>query len=113
VLSGRSLCDELVTRQEESYRLCRVVVFDQETSWYEETIVRAGLQSQRTRKAMLHKKDHIIVIYRFSCIRVYKRPDDESQLEPKQVLVYQLIKLVLCMTDLIHMLVMGHNCFKI
>jgi hypothetical protein len=32
VLSGRGLCDELITRPEESYRLWRVVVFDQETS---------------------------------------------------------------------------------
>jgi hypothetical protein len=33
VLSGRGLCDELVTRPEENYRLWRVVVCDQETSW--------------------------------------------------------------------------------
>jgi len=32
VLSGRGLCDELITRPEESYRLCYVVVFDLETS---------------------------------------------------------------------------------
>jgi len=32
VLSGRSLCDELITRPEESYRLCCVVVCDLETS---------------------------------------------------------------------------------
>ena len=32
VLSGRGLCDELVTRPEESYRLCCVVVCDLETS---------------------------------------------------------------------------------
>jgi hypothetical protein len=32
VLSGRGLCDGLVTRPEESYRLWRVVVSDQETS---------------------------------------------------------------------------------
>jgi hypothetical protein len=32
VLSGRRLCDGLVTRSEESYRLWRVVVCDQETS---------------------------------------------------------------------------------
>jgi len=31
-LSGRSLCDELITRPEESYRLCCVVVCDLETS---------------------------------------------------------------------------------
>jgi hypothetical protein len=32
VLSGRGLCDGLITRPEESYRVWRVVVCDQETS---------------------------------------------------------------------------------
>ena len=32
VLSGRSLCDELITRPEESYQLGCVVVCDHETS---------------------------------------------------------------------------------
>jgi hypothetical protein len=32
VLSGRGLCDGLITRPEESYRLWRVVVCDLETS---------------------------------------------------------------------------------
>jgi hypothetical protein len=32
VLSGRSLCDELIARPVESYRLCSVVVCDLETS---------------------------------------------------------------------------------
>jgi hypothetical protein len=32
VLSGRGPCDELITRPEESYRLCCVVVCDLETS---------------------------------------------------------------------------------
>jgi len=32
VLRGRGLCDELITRPEESYRLCCVVVFGLETS---------------------------------------------------------------------------------
>jgi uncharacterized CHY-type Zn-finger protein len=46
VLSG-SLCDELITRPEESYRLWRVVMCNQETSLNEEAIARAGLQSQK------------------------------------------------------------------
>jgi len=33
VLSGRGLCDGLITCPEESYRLWRVVVCDQETSY--------------------------------------------------------------------------------
>jgi hypothetical protein len=32
VLSGRGICDGLITRPEESYRLWRVVVCDQQTS---------------------------------------------------------------------------------
>ena len=32
MFSGRGLCDELITRPEESYRLCCVVVCDLETS---------------------------------------------------------------------------------
>ena len=32
VLSGRGLCDELITRPEESYRLCCFVVYDLKTS---------------------------------------------------------------------------------
>jgi hypothetical protein len=40
VLSGRGLCDGLITRPEESYRLWRVVVCDQETSKDEEAKAR-------------------------------------------------------------------------
>ena len=32
VLSGRGLCDKLITRPDESYRLCCVVEYDLETS---------------------------------------------------------------------------------
>jgi len=32
VLSGRGLCDELITRPEESHGLCCVVVWDLQTS---------------------------------------------------------------------------------
>jgi hypothetical protein len=33
VLSGRGLCDELITRPEESHRLWCIVLCDLETSW--------------------------------------------------------------------------------
>jgi hypothetical protein len=45
VWSGRGLCNKLITRPEESYRLWCVIVCDYETPWYEEAIARAGLQS--------------------------------------------------------------------
>jgi hypothetical protein len=50
VLSDRCLCDELITHPEESYRLWTVVVCNHITSWYEEAIAHAGLQSQRNKQ---------------------------------------------------------------
>jgi hypothetical protein len=47
VLSGRGLCDWLHSRPEESYRMWRIVVCNQETSWTRKVIACAGLQSQR------------------------------------------------------------------
>jgi hypothetical protein len=47
VLSGRGLCDKLITRSEESYLLWRVVVCDHENLVNEEAIARAGLQSKK------------------------------------------------------------------
>jgi hypothetical protein len=50
VMSGRGLCDELITRPEESYRLWCVVVCDLENRKNEEDMTRVGLQR--------HKKTH-------------------------------------------------------
>jgi hypothetical protein len=44
VLSGRGLCDELITRPEESYRLWCVVVCDLENLRNEEAMTRVGSQ---------------------------------------------------------------------
>jgi len=43
VLSGRGLCDGLITRPEESYRLWRVVVCDLEISWTRRSGPTGGL----------------------------------------------------------------------
>jgi len=51
VLSGRGLCDELITRPEESYRLLCVVVCDIENLKNEEAMAR--VESQRHRKKNL------------------------------------------------------------
>jgi hypothetical protein len=48
VLSGRGLCDELITRPEESHRLLRVVVCDLQNLKNEEAMTRVG--SQRHKK---------------------------------------------------------------
>ena len=48
VLSGRGLCDELITRPEESYLLWCVVVCDLETSrMNEEAMTRVGSQHHK------------------------------------------------------------------
>jgi len=55
VFSGRGLCDELITRPEESYRLCCVVVCDLETSRicapyiYEISSLRVKFPSPKTK----------------------------------------------------------------
>jgi hypothetical protein len=70
VMSGRGLCDEMVTRPEEFYRLWPVIVRDQETSLYEETIACAGLQSQLLLLLLLLLLLIIIIII-ITIIRVY------------------------------------------
>jgi hypothetical protein len=50
VLSGRGLCDELITRPEESYRLWRVVVCDLEISWTRRPWPAVGLQSHENKQ---------------------------------------------------------------
>jgi hypothetical protein len=49
VLSGRGLCDELIARPEESYRMWCVVVCDLEkqTSWMRRPSPTSGLSRQR------------------------------------------------------------------
>jgi len=50
VLSGRGLCDELITRPEESYRLWCVVVCDLDNLKNEEAMTRVGSQCHRKMK---------------------------------------------------------------
>jgi len=47
VLSGRGLCDELIIRTEESYRLWCVVVYDLETSRMRRSWPTGGLSRQK------------------------------------------------------------------
>jgi hypothetical protein len=50
VLSGRVLCDELITHPEKSYRLWRVVVCDQETSWMRRPWPALGRTATKTKR---------------------------------------------------------------
>jgi len=49
VLSGRGLCDELITRPEESYRLWCVVVLSRNLV-YEEAVAHWGMSRQKQTK---------------------------------------------------------------
>jgi len=62
VLSGRGLCDELITRPEESYQLWCVVVCDLENPKNEEAMIRVGSQRHSKKK----KKKLILVTASFS-----------------------------------------------
>jgi hypothetical protein len=55
VLSGRGLCDQLITRPEESYRLWCVVVCDLENLVNEEAMTR--VRSQRHKKKIILARD--------------------------------------------------------
>jgi hypothetical protein len=73
VLSGRGLCDGLITRPEESYRLWRVVVCNQETSktrrlkpatglWkiQPQWVVTPGKQKKKTNRKLLNRNSEIM-----------------------------------------------------
>jgi hypothetical protein len=64
VLSGRDLCDELITRPEESYRLWCVVVCDLENLKNEEVMTRVGSQRHS-------EKNVYLVGYFHSCMRMH------------------------------------------
>ena len=68
VLSGRGLCDELITRPEESYRLCCVLVCDLENLANEEAMTRVG--SQRPSPPPKKKSTFTVRFYRNSTRKI-------------------------------------------
>ena len=68
VLSGRGLCDGLITRSGESYRLWRVVVHDQETSYARRLQPARGLQNTNPQwvVAPVEKKMYVTVVVTYS-----------------------------------------------
>ena len=62
VLSGRGLCDELITHPEESHRLWCVVVRDLENLKNEEAINRAGSQRHSKKKVSAILQRHLKII---------------------------------------------------
>ena len=59
MLSGRGLCDELIIRSGESYRLWRVVVCDQETSYARSPLEGCKIQPPMGVVAPGDKKSHV------------------------------------------------------
>jgi hypothetical protein len=62
VLSGRGLCDELITRPEESYRLWRFVVCDLETSKKETKSPLKGREYKPTMGCDAEKKKLLLPV---------------------------------------------------
>jgi hypothetical protein len=58
VLSGRGLCDELITRPEESYQLWCITVCDLETSWMRRPWPSGGLSRQKQTNKQTHSMQH-------------------------------------------------------
>ena len=59
MLSGRGLCDELITRPEESYRLWRVVVCDLKTSKEEAKSPLKGCEYKPTMGCDAERKKNV------------------------------------------------------
>jgi len=88
-LSGRGLCDELITRPEESYRLCCVVVCDLETSRmgaphiYDISRLRVKCKSYSAMKVDLSAAVrilHLVSLWRPATIRAINFPEVELSL---------------------------------
>jgi len=86
VLSGRGLCDELVTRPEESYRLWCVVVCDLEILKNEEAMTRVGSQRHSKKKNAILTALILRIYLHYQGTNV-KLPDDDTEMS-KNVEVY-------------------------
>jgi hypothetical protein len=72
VLSGRGLCDELITRPEESDRLWRVIVCDQETSWTRRTKPALDCRAREKKKIIIiHPFQWFLKLKMYSAYRLY------------------------------------------
>ena len=66
MLSGRGLCDKLIIRPEESYRLCCVVVCDLETSRIGAPYIY-DISSLRVKNVAGNQKTFKIALKKFLC----------------------------------------------
>jgi hypothetical protein len=75
MLSGRGLCDELITRPEDPYRLWRVVLCDQETSKNEEAKARYWAAENTTTMDCNAKKTNTQITIKL----LFKKENESSQ----------------------------------
>jgi len=69
VLSGRGLCDEVITRPEESYRLWCFIVCDLKNLKNEEVMTRVG--SQRHKKNLCSTCERSVIQMSLPCRRQF------------------------------------------
>jgi len=73
VLSGRGLCDGMITRPEESYRMWCVVVCDLEISWLRRSWPTGGLLRQKQINCgsiwrnFIKQYHFVVYVFRFMC----------------------------------------------
>jgi hypothetical protein len=72
VLSGRGLCDELITRPEESYRVWYVVVCDLETSGMRRPWPTGGCYAKNKKKMNKCSFSHLLALCREVGRKVYE-----------------------------------------
>jgi hypothetical protein len=70
VLLGWGLCEEMITRQEDSYRLCCVVECDLDTSWMRRPWPTGGLSPQIENEAISVLDDRLFVWPPSRCVAV-------------------------------------------
>jgi len=63
VLSGRGLSDELISRPEESYRLCCVVVCDLKNLVNEEIMAHWGAVASKTKQKSKYRNTFYVAAY--------------------------------------------------
>jgi len=72
VLSGRGLCDELITCPEESYQLWCVVVCDLENLKNEEAMTRVGSQCHSKKKPVVSFSKEVMILIHAKMILAYQ-----------------------------------------
>ena len=69
VLSGTDLCDELITRLEEAYRLWSVVVCDLETSTVRRPWPALGRRATEKKSSIQFSiNDYLLFTYNYTCL---------------------------------------------